>query len=126
MRTYVEAEYDNLYETHQCRPHAYGHTWSPGFEIEAGLLHGHAVAICMGLGAFLSQRAGWIGEDELHRILKLMSDYGLSLWHDILLNDAVMLESHRKIIQKRGQNLVAPVPRGVIGECGYLDDVTEE
>ena len=37
MRSYVEAEYDNLYETHQCRPHAYGHTWSPGFEIEAGL-----------------------------------------------------------------------------------------
>ncbi|MEO1124736.1 MAG: 3-dehydroquinate synthase, partial [Cyanobacteria bacterium J06639_16] len=29
MRSYVEAEYDNLYETHQCRPHAYGHTWSP-------------------------------------------------------------------------------------------------
>ena len=26
MRSYVEAEYDNLYETHQCRPHAYGHT----------------------------------------------------------------------------------------------------
>ncbi len=126
MRTYVEAEYDNLYETHQCRPHAYGHTWSPGFEIEAGLLHGHAVAICMGLGAFLSQRAGWIGEDELHRILRLMSDYGLSLWHDILLDDAVMLESHRKIIQKRGQNLVAPVPRGAIGECGYLDNVTED
>jgi 3-dehydroquinate synthetase len=56
MQSYVEAEYDNLYETHQCRPHAYGHTWSPGFEIEAGLLHGHAVAIGMGFGAYLSYR----------------------------------------------------------------------
>ncbi len=53
LRSYIEAEYDNLYETHQCRPHAYGHTWSPGFEIEAGLLHGHAVAI--GMGRRLSQ-----------------------------------------------------------------------
>ncbi len=126
MRTYVEAEYDNLYETHQCRPHAYGHTWSPGFEIEAGLLHGHAVAICMGLGAFLSHRAGWIDESAMQRILKLMSDYGLSLWHDILLDDGVMMESHRKIVQKRGGNLVAPVPRGTIGECGYLNDLNED
>ena len=36
------------------RPHAYGHTWSPGFEIKAGLLHGHAVSVGMGLGAYFS------------------------------------------------------------------------
>lgn len=126
MRTYVEAEYDNLYETHQCRPHAYGHTWSPGFEIEAGLLHGHAVAICMGLGAHLSHREGWIAQAEYARILQLMSDFGLSLWHDVLLNERVMRESHRKIVQKRGGNLVAPVPRSFIGECGYLNDLTED
>ncbi len=58
LRSYVGVEYDNLYETHQLRPHAYGHTWSPGFEIAAGLLHGHAVSIGMGFGAFLSNRAG--------------------------------------------------------------------
>lgn len=125
MRSYIEAEYDNLYETHQCRPHAYGHTWSPGFEIEAGLLHGHAVAICMGLGAYLSHRAGWIDDAAFRRILTLMSGYGLSLWHDILLDEHVMRESHRKIVQKRGGNLVAPVPRGVIGECGYLNAMSE-
>ena len=28
LKSYVESEYDNLYETHQCRPHAFGHTWS--------------------------------------------------------------------------------------------------
>lgn len=125
MRSYIEAEYDNLYETHQCRPHAYGHTWSPGFEIEAGLLHGHAVAICMGLGAHLSRRAGWIDEANFRRILDLIAGYGLSLWHDILTNEPVMRESHRKILQKRGGNLVAPVPRGGIGACGYLNDLTE-
>lgn len=125
LRAYIEAEYDNLYETHQCRPHAYGHTWSPGFEIEAGLLHGHAVSICMGLGAYLSRKAGWIDAAGFDRIMNLMSAYGLSLWHDILLDHEVMRESHRKIVQKRGGNLVAPVPRGGIGECGYLNDLTE-
>ncbi|MDT0575907.1 sedoheptulose 7-phosphate cyclase [Croceicoccus sp. F390] len=126
LKSYIEAEYDNLYETHQCRPHAYGHTWSPGFEIRVGLLHGHAVAIGMGLGAFLSMRTGWITQEEMHRILALISGYGLSLWHDILENETVMRESHRKIVQKRGGNLVAPVPSGGIGQCGYLNDLTED
>ena len=26
MEGYVRSEYGNLWETHQCRPHAYGHT----------------------------------------------------------------------------------------------------
>ncbi len=125
MRSYIEAEYDNLYETHQCRPHAYGHTWSPGFEIEAGLLHGHAVAIDMGFGAYLSHRAGWLDRGAFERILALIDAYGLSLWHDVLGDEDVMWESHRKIVQKRGGNLVAPLPRGAIGRCGYLNELTQ-
>lgn len=124
LKSYIEAEYDNLYETHQCRPHAYGHTWSPGFEIEAGLLHGHAVSIGMGLGAYLSYEVGWITETELFRILKLMSDFGLSLWHDIIEDQNIMEASHAKIVEKRGGNLVAPLPKGGIGSCGYLNDFT--
>jgi 3-dehydroquinate synthetase len=121
MRSYVEAEYDNLYETHQCRPHAYGHTWSPGFEIEAGLLHGHAVAIGMGFGAYLSYRENWISEADFHRILRLISSFGLSLWHDVLLKEETVWSVQEKIVQKRGGNLVAPLPKGEIGKCGYLN-----
>ncbi|NEQ30602.1 MAG: sedoheptulose 7-phosphate cyclase [Leptolyngbya sp. SIO4C5] len=126
MRSYVEAEYDNLYETHQCRPHAYGHTWSPGFEIEAGLLHGHAVAIGMGFGAYLSYRHDWISVDEFHRILRLISSFGLSLWHDVLLNQETLWAAHEKMVQKRGGNLAAPLPKGKIGACGYLNSLTRE
>lgn len=125
LRSYVAAEYDNLYETHQCRPHAYGHTWSPGFEIAAGLLHGHAVAICMGFGAYLSCRLRWITELEMHRILTLMDAYGLSLWHDILDDEQVVWKSQQTVMQKRGQNLVAPLPRGGIGHCGYLNELSQ-
>jgi 3-dehydroquinate synthetase len=124
LRSYVAVEYDNLYETHQCRPHAYGHTWSPGFEIEAGLLHGHAVAICMGFGAYLSKRLGWISDHSFHRILTLMDGYGLSLWHDILDRKETIWSSQQSVMQKRGQNLVAPLPRGAIGHCGYLNELS--
>jgi len=126
MRSYVEAEYDNLYETHQCRPHAYGHTWSPGFEIEAGLLHGHAVAIGMGFGAYLSYRNNWLITDDFHRILNLISSFGLSLWHDVLLNKETVWAAQEKMVQKRGGNLAAPMPKGEIGKCGYLNQLTRE
>ena len=126
LRSYVEAEYGNLYETHQCRPHAYGHTWSPGFEIEAGLLHGHAVTIGMGFGAYLSYRNNWISVEDLHRILRLISSFDLSLWHDVLLNRETLWAAQEKIVQKRGNNLVAPLPKGEIGQCGYLNVLTRD
>ena len=50
MKGYVRSEYGNLWETHQCRPHAYGQTWCPGYELPAGMLHGQAVGTCMGFG----------------------------------------------------------------------------
>ncbi|MGF1498622.1 MAG: sedoheptulose 7-phosphate cyclase [Elainellaceae cyanobacterium] len=126
LRSYVEAEYDNLYETHQCRPHAYGHTWSPGFEIAAGLLHGHAVSIGMGFGAHLSCQMGWISASDFHRILRLLSAFGLSLWHDVLLNQEILWAAQEKMVQKRGGNLVAPLPKGRVGQCGYLNSLTRD
>ncbi len=126
MRSYVEAEYGNLYETHQCRPHAYGHTWSPGFEIPSGMLHGHAVAVGMGFGAQLSFMQGWITETERDRILALMSTFELSLWHPILDDLDLMYDAQVKITEKRGGNLVAPLPKGHIGSCGYLNYLTTE
>lgn len=125
LKSYVAAEYDNLYETHQCRPHAYGHTWSPGFEIAAGLLHGHAVAIGMGFGAYLSYRLGWITEAQMHRIMKLIGSFGLSLWHDVMFRKELLWESQVKIVQKRGMNLAAPLPKGDVGQCAYLNKLDQ-
>merc|ERR1711937_717842 len=126
MEGYVKSEYGNLWETHQCRPHAFGHTWSPGYEIAAGMLHGHAVATCMGYGAYLSFLEGWISEGEMQRIHKLISDLELSLYHPILENYDVVWESQVKMTQKRGGNLCAPIPKGAIGNCGYLNNHSRE
>jgi 3-dehydroquinate synthase len=125
IKSYVEAEYGNLYETHQCRPHAYGHTWSPGYEIPAGMLHGHAVSTGMGLGAYLAMRNNWIDADECQRIMRLISSFDLSLWHDVLSDTDTVWAAQTKMVEKRGGNLAAPLPSGGIGSCGYLNTMTE-
>ncbi|MGD1948101.1 MAG: hypothetical protein ACFB14_00440 [Leptolyngbyaceae cyanobacterium] len=80
----------------------------------------------MGFGAYLSYRKNWITADKFHRILKLISSFGLSLWHDVLLNKETLWASQEKIFLKRGGNLAAPLPKGEIGQCGYLNSLTQE
>jgi len=126
MHSYVQSEYGNLWETHQCRPHAYGHTWSPGYELPAGMLHGHAVGTCMGYGALLAKRCGFINTDQLDRVLRLISTFELSLWHPIMDDAQRIWDTNVKIIQKRGGHLCAPVPRGELGQCGYIQDLSFE
>jgi len=124
LDSYVKSEYGNLWESHQCRPHAYGHVWSPGFEIPAGLLHGHAIAIGMGFGSYVSYKLGWIEESEFRRVLKLFSTLEISLVHPILENTDAIWNAQLRMVEKHGGNLAAPLPRGKIGSCGYLNDMT--
>jgi len=126
MESYVRSEYGNLWETHQCRPHAFGHTWSPGYELPAGMLHGHAVATGMGYGTYLSYKYGWISKQQLERILCLISTMELALWHPIMDNHELFISANKKVKAKRGGNLCAPVPKGKIGDCGYINDLEED
>lgn len=125
MEGYVRSEYGNLWETHQCRPHAYGHTWCPGYELPAGMLHGQAVGTDMGFGAYLSFVEGWVSEVDMHRILKTISDCELSLYHPIMDDDEMIWKTHLGIVEKRGGNLCAPIPKP-LGFSGYLNDMTKE
>merc|ERR1719171_1065553 len=125
MEGYVRSEYGNLWETHQARPHAYGHTWCPGYELKSGMLHGQAVGTCMGYGAYLAYIKGFIPEDEMHRILKVISDCELSLWHPIMEDSAAVWKSQVAMIEKRGGNLCAPVPKP-LGESGYINEMSED
>ncbi|MEO0355662.1 MAG: 3-dehydroquinate synthase, partial [Cyanobacteria bacterium P01_A01_bin.3] len=34
--------------------------------------------------------------------------------------------AQEKIVQKRGMNLAAPLPKGEIGQCGYLNTLTQK
>lgn len=126
MESYVRAEYGNLWETHQARPHAYGHTWSPGYELPAGMLHGHAVSTCMGYGTFLAWKRNWITKEELDRTLKLIDTMELALWHPVMDQHSLVISANRKAHQKRGGNLCAPVPKDKLGLCGYVNDLKDE
>ena len=123
--SYVRSEYGSLWETHQCRPHAYGHTWTPGYELPSGMLHGHAVSTGMGFGAYLSFCEGWTTRGELDRILSLLSNLELSLWHPIMEDVDRLYSAQEKVIEKRGGNLAAPVPKG-IGKCGYINHMPHD
>merc|ERR1719313_2492731 len=125
MEGYVRSEYGNLWETHQARPHAYGHTWCPGYELPAGMLHGHAVGTCMGYGSYLAMLEGFLTEQEFHRIMKLINDLELALWHDIMDNHDLVYSANKKAYSKRGGNLCAPVPK-TIGACGYINELSRE
>merc|ERR1719273_3111284 len=126
MEGYVRSEYGNLWETHQCRPHAFGHTWSPGYELPAGLLHGHAVATCMGYGSYLAKEEGFITAEMMHRIMRLINDMELTLYHEIMDNHELIHAANLKVHAKRGGNLCAPVPKDEIGQCGYINHLSRE
>jgi len=88
------------------------------------MLHGHAVATGMGWGAFLAMKKGFISRVQLSRVLNLISNMELSLYHPIMDDAKRIYTTQLKIVQKRGGHLCAPVPKGEIGKCGYIQDLT--
>ena len=80
----------------------------------------------MGYGSYLSYVREWITKEDFDRILKLLSNMELSLWHDIMDNHELVAAANKKAHQKRGGNLCAPVPKNEIGVCGYINDRTRE
>jgi 3-dehydroquinate synthase len=61
----------------------------------------------------------------MHRILKTISDCELSLYHPIMDDDAMIWKTHLGIVEKRGGNLCAPIPKP-LGFSGYLNDMTQD
>jgi len=49
----------------------------------------------------------------------------LAIYHPIMDNQELVSSITKKVHQKRGGNLCAPVPRG-IGGCGYINELTNE
>jgi len=125
LADYVKAEYENLWETHQLRPHAYGHTWSPGFELPAGLLHGHAIGVGMGLSTHMAYDEGFVTMNERDRILRLFNEMEISFYNPIIHKTDILWACQKKMIEKRGGNLCAPVPKK-IGRSGYIQDMPRD
>lgn len=125
--SYMKHEGTNMFETYQDRPHAYGHTWSPRFEPAVKMMHGHAVTTGMAFGATLAVEMNWLKPEERDRIIALCQSLGLTVYHPILEDIDLMIEGQKNMRRKRGESgLWAPVPRGGIGACDYIQEVPPE
>ena len=75
----------------------------------------------MGFGAYLSYRLDWITKEDCDRIMKLISTFGLSLWHDGYLNS--MSKEELFILIDEYQEYCQAYPRNGLGVDPLCSDV---
>merc|ERR1719281_1298185 len=117
----LELECPNLLEHDQHRAIAYGHTWSPVYELTpkpVPLHHGHAISIDMCFSATWAAQEGWITESIRDRIHALFRRAGLSRYHECFTTEKLHYGT-KTILERRDGDLYAAVPDGQIGKCRY-------
>jgi 3-dehydroquinate synthase len=126
IKKMLELEAPNLHELDLDRVIAYGHTWSPTFELapEIPLYHGHSVNIDMALSATLAAMRGYISDQQRDRILTTMSSIGLALDNPVLDID-LLWQANEAITQTRDGLLRAAAPKP-IGTCFFVNDLTKD
>ncbi|KAJ6441507.1 3-dehydroquinate synthase [Purpureocillium lavendulum] len=123
----LKLETPNLHEIMLDRVIAYGHTWSPLHELvpDPPLRHGHAISIDMAYSATLSHMRGLLTSADHRRLLQLFSRAGLSMDHEQF--DGPLLEkATTAILRTRDGKLRAAVPVSPMGECTFLNDVSQK
>jgi 3-dehydroquinate synthase len=118
----LQLECPNLLEHDQRRAIAYGHTWSPVYELTPKphpLHHGHAIAIDMSFSATWAAKEGWISESVRDRVHGIFRKAGLSLYHPSF-NVQKLHYGTTAILQRRDGDLYAAIPDREIGKCRYI------
>jgi 3-dehydroquinate synthase len=128
----LQLETPNLQELNLDRAIAYGHTWSPEVELQAKytygklIMHGHAVAMDMGLSVTLAAQRGLITAEHRDRVHSVISRVGLMLDHPAQWDSDIMASATKEITKTRNGKLRAAVPVGKLGQCNFLNDVTHD
>jgi len=118
----LQLECPNLLEHDQRRAIAYGHTWSPAYELTPKphpLHHGHAMAMDMAFSATWAAKEGWISDDLRDRVHKVIRNLGLSLYHPSFDVDKLHYGT-TAIMQRRDGDLYAAIPDKEIGKVRYI------
>jgi len=118
----LQLECPNLLEHDQRRAIAYGHTWSPVYELTPKphpLHHGHAIAIDMSFSATWAAKEGWISEELRDRVHGMFRKAGLSLYHPSFTVEKLHYGT-TTILQRRDGDLYAAIPDNEIGKCRYI------
>merc|ERR1719428_1698472 len=119
----LELECPNLLEHDQNRAIAYGHTWSPVYELTpkpVPLHHGHAISIDMAFSATWAANEGRISEACRDRIHDSFRRVGLSLYHPSFTVENLHYGT-TTILQRRDGDLYAAIPDGRIGKCRFIN-----
>ncbi|GAA1712706.1 3-dehydroquinate synthase [Kribbella yunnanensis] len=103
----------------------YGHTISPLLEMETGMTHGPAVAICASLSAAISHRRNYIGQESFERMLGLTLRLGLPVWHPLLGDPDFIRRAIESAVQLRNGDQNWPVPLA-IGHHGFIEASASE
>ncbi|WP_327733018.1 sedoheptulose 7-phosphate cyclase [Streptomyces nojiriensis] len=114
----------NLWEHQLQRLVDYGHSFSPVIEMEAlpELLHGEAVCVDMAFTTVLARRRGLVDDDEAQRVLAVMDDLGLPVWHPACTAAAMERALADTVRHRDGQQRL-PLPVG-IGQACFVNDLT--
>jgi 3-dehydroquinate synthase len=117
----LELECPNLLEHDQNRAIAYGHTWSPAYELTRSppMHHGHAISVDMCFSATWAAKEGWISTELRDRIHSQFRRAGLSLDHECFTKEK-LLYGTTAIMQRRDGDLYAAIPDGAIGKCRFI------
>ncbi|KAN0063252.1 hypothetical protein ACQY0O_004416 [Thecaphora frezii] len=126
IKLMLDLESPNLHEIGLDRIIANGHGISPTLELAPfpPLRHGHAVCTDMAYCVTLAHHRGFISAEERDEWFGLAGRIGLTVDHPIL-TPKLLLQSVEAIKKTRDglQRFVVPKP---IGQCTFLNDITEE
>jgi 3-dehydroquinate synthase len=102
------------FESGSSRPLDFGHWSAHKLEqmTDFSLTHGEAVAIGMAIDVLYSGKAGWLDEDSVHRILRLLEKLQFSLYHP-LLEEETLLEGLREFREHLGGELTIMLLRAI-------------
>merc|ERR1711994_673959 len=68
---------------------------------------------------------GFVTQSERDRVLRLFNEMEISFYNPIIHKTELLWACQQKMIQKRGGNLCAPVPKR-IGHSGYIQDMPRD
>jgi len=117
----LQLECPNLHEHDQRRAIAYGHTWSPCYELAQSppMHHGHAIAVDMCFSLTWAEKLGYVDSALKERVFNVFRRIGLSLMHP-WFDEASLKKGTDTIMARRDGDLFAAIPDGQVGVCRYV------
>ena len=115
----------NLWEEVLTRPVDFGHSFSPMIEMKnvTSLLHGEAVILDCLLSCCISNLRGYLSNDCLQRVFKLVKNWDLPVSHNDFYNIDLLWSGLKDTTTHRNGNQYVPIPV-TIGECTIINDIS--